>query len=72
VRETAYISPVEVHKTKEDFNIAVATRRWPLCYGVDHVRLHFDAFWRDMEPNKADLLHLKFVFRQLQVEACFL
>jgi hypothetical protein len=28
--------------------------------------------WHDIEPDKADLLPLKFALRQLQVEACLL
>jgi hypothetical protein len=54
--------PVAICKNKEDLNIVVAGRLWPLGYGTNPVRLHLDTFQHLNEPNKTDLLHLKFAF----------
>jgi hypothetical protein len=43
---------------------------WLLCNHADPVWLYYYIFRHNNEPDKADLLHLEFALRELQVKAC--
>ena len=68
VREVCNEGPIIGSKAAESSHFRHIRGTWPICYGVDFVRIAFDALFADDMSKKGDLPLEQMTFGSLQLQ----